>query len=323
MPVGWRHASEFTCRSPIGKTLGDMRWNWTGSGTLSIKIALDSIVSGRPARHSERASGNSKSSWTHFYSKSIPKDRTNHRLIADWRILQSAMTDDPVLHGIRAIVFDAVGTVIHPLPPAPVLYAEVGRRFGSNRIAAEIAPRFIAAFARAEAIDYANGLRTGETREIERWRRIVGQVLDDVRDQDACFLELFEHFSRPEAWRCDPDAAATIETLAQRGYALGMASNYDQRLRSVVAGLPALRPLQHLIISSEVGWRKPAPQFFLAVCRAFDLIPERILYVGDDLANDFEGARAAGLRSVLLDPKGKHQGHEPPPIRALRELAAS
>src|SRR5438105_813395 len=75
-----------------------------------------------------------------------------------------------MLHGIRAIVFDAVGTMIHPMPPAPVLYAEVGRRLGSKRIAAQIAPRFIAAFAREEAIDHANGLRTSETREIERGR---------------------------------------------------------------------------------------------------------------------------------------------------------
>src|SRR5207245_9118818 len=127
---------------------------------------------------------------------------------------------------------------------------------------ARITPRFIAAFAREEAIDYANRLRTSETREIERWRRIVGQVLDDVTDSDSCFRELFEHFSRPESWRCDPDAAATINILARHGYALGMASNYDQRLRSVVAGLTALRPLQHLVISSAVGWRKPATQFF-------------------------------------------------------------
>ena len=94
--------------------------------------------------------------------------------------------------------------------------------------------------------------------------------MDDVTDVDGCFRELFEHFSHPEAWRCDPEAAATIETLRRRGYALGMASNYDQRLRSVAAGLPPLRPLQHLVISSEVGWRKPAAQFFQAVRQAFD-----------------------------------------------------
>ena len=226
-----------------------------------------------------------------------------------------------LLHGVGAIVFDAVGTIIHPNPPAPALYAEVGRRFGSKRIASEIASRFLAAFAREDAIDHANHLQTSETREIERWRRIVSQVLDDVTDPEACFRELFDHFSRPEAWRCDPDAGATIETLARHGYALGMASNYDGRLRSVVAGFTALGPLQHLVISSEVGWRKPAPPFFHAIGQAFALPLEKILYVGDDLANDFEGARAAGLRSVLFDPKQKHPGYEPAPIGSLNELS--
>jgi putative hydrolase of the HAD superfamily len=232
------------------------------------------------------------------------------------------VTDHPQLYGIRAVVVDAVGTVIHPEPPAPVIYAEVGRRFGSKRTAAEIAPRFIAAFAREEVIDHANGLRTSEVREIERWRHIVGDVFNDVTDTDACFRELFEHFSRPEAWRCDPDAAATIEALARRGYAVGMASNYDRRLRSVVAGLGALKPLQSLVISSEVGWRKPAPQFFLAVCQALEVPAQGILYIGDDPVNDDDGARAAGLRALLFDPKGKHRDREHAPIQAWRDLAA-
>jgi putative hydrolase of the HAD superfamily len=228
-----------------------------------------------------------------------------------------------LLHGVGAVVFDAVGTIIHPNPPAPALYAEVGQRFGSKRSASEITPRFLAAFAYEDAIDHDNGLQTSETREIERWRRIVSQVLDDVTDPEACFRELFDHFSRPGAWRCDPDAAATLETLARQGYVLGMASNYDRRLRSVVAGLTALRPLQHLVISSEVGWRKPAPQFFHAIAQAFALPLEEILYVGDDLTNDFEGARAAGLRSVLLDAKGKHPNCKPASLRALCQLTAT
>jgi putative hydrolase of the HAD superfamily len=232
------------------------------------------------------------------------------------------VSENHLLHGVRAIVFDAVGTMIHPNPPAPVLYAEVGRRFGSKRTAREITPRFLAAFAHEEAIDYENDLETSETRERERWRRVVNYVLDDVTDPEACFRELFDHFSRPEAWRCDPDAAPTLETLAGRSYALGMASNYDRRLRSVLAGFRDLSPLQHLVISSEVGWRKPAPQFFHVIGKTFDLPLGSILYVGDDLTNDFEGARAAGLRAVLFDPKGKHPGSETSSIRALPELTA-
>jgi putative hydrolase of the HAD superfamily len=236
-------------------------------------------------------------------------------------LLGSSSMENRLLPGIQAVVFDAVGTVIHPQPPAPIVYAEAGLRFGSRRNANEILPRFIAAFGREEAIDHANGLRTSEVREMDRWRHIVAEVLDDIPDQDGCFRELFEHFSRPDAWRCDADAAATMESLARRGYALGMASNYDRRLRSVVAGLPALAPLQCLIISSEVGWRKPARQFFLALSQALNLPAQSILYVGDDLANDYEGARATGLRSVLFDPKGKHHSGGWVSIKKLSELA--
>jgi putative hydrolase of the HAD superfamily len=227
---------------------------------------------------------------------------------------------EPLLHGVRAVVFDAVGTVIHPRIRAPIVYAEVGRRFGSKRTAAEIASCFIAAFAREEAVDFAKGLQTSETREVERWRHVVAGALDDIDDKETCFQELFQHFSRPEAWFCETDARATIETLARRGYALGMASNYDRRLRSVVAGLPALRPLQHLLISSEIGWRKPAPQFFSAVCQAFALPAANILYVGDDPSNDYEGARAAGLHALLFDPQGKHLHRGAMAIKALGEL---
>jgi putative hydrolase of the HAD superfamily len=230
--------------------------------------------------------------------------------------------EQPLLKGVRAVVFDAVGTVIHPEPPAPIVYAETAHRLGSKRTLAEITAGFRAAFAREESIDHADGLRTSEAREVERWRKIVTGVLDDVTDANICFRELFDHFSRPEAWRCDADAAATLDFLAREGYVLGLASNYDRRLRSVVRGLPDLGRLQQLIISSEVGWRKPAANFFFALCQAIGSPAETILYVGDDPSNDYEGARAVGLRAALFDPHAKHLDRGFMRIGTLREMVA-
>jgi putative hydrolase of the HAD superfamily len=205
-----------------------------------------------------------------------------------------------LLQGVRAVVFDAVGTLLHPCPPAVEVYAQVGRRFGSRLTSAEIASRFRRALDHEERVDQAAAQQTSEGREWQRWRQIVASVFTDVANGDACFQELYEHFGRPTAWGCEPDTAATLEVLAQRGYALGLASNYDHRLRLVAAGLAELKPLQHLIISSEVGWRKPAPQFFTAVCHSLQLPANQILFLGDDLVNDYEGARAAGLQAVLF-----------------------
>jgi putative hydrolase of the HAD superfamily len=212
-----------------------------------------------------------------------------------------------LLQGVGAVVFDAVGTLIDPEPAAPQVYAEVGHRFGSRLTPSEIAPRFAAAFQREEAYDREQAWRTDEAREVDRWRHIVARVLEDVADADGCFQELFAHFARPEAWRCSMDAATTLETLARKGYLLAMASNYDQRLRSVTGGLPALRSIKHLVISSEVGWRKPSPRFFTTLCHRIGYRAEQILHVGDDAANDYEGARAVGMRACLLDLRKDHK----------------
>lgn len=204
--------------------------------------------------------------------------------------------------GVRAVVFDAVGTLIHPDPPASVVYADVGRRYGSRRSEEHIRRRFLKAFHEQEEIDRQKGWHTSEHRERERWRSIVSAALDDVDAADECLAELLAHFGRPSAWRCDSHVRSVFSSLATRGLALAIASNYDGRLRGAISELPGLAHVSHLAISSEIGWRKPAPEFFKAVCRQLGLTPQSVLHVGDDLQNDYNGARAAGLHAVLFAP---------------------
>jgi putative hydrolase of the HAD superfamily len=210
-----------------------------------------------------------------------------------------------MIESVRAIVFDAVGTLIHPDPPSVAVYEAVGRKYGSHLSAAVIARRFIAAFRDEEELDSRHGQQTNEARELERWRHIVQRTLDDISDPEACFCELFAHFSRPAAWQCTPGTEQMLTALAERGLVLGVASNYDRRLRYVASGLVALRPIEHLMISSEVGWRKPAAEFFRALERLVGFPGDKILFVGDDLTNDYEGALRAGLGALLFDPNGQ------------------
>ncbi len=219
--------------------------------------------------------------------------------------------------GVRAVFLDAVGTLLHPDPPPGLVYAAVGQRCGSRRNPATIPARFAGAFAHQERLDHATGLRTDEARELARWRAIVAEVLDDVTDAEACFRDLYAHFARPEAWRVDPEAGPTLKALAAHGYRLGLASNFDSRLRGIADALPELEPIRHLVISSEVGWRKPAPAFFRALCHQVELKPEEVLFVGDDMVNDYQGAMAEKLVPVLFDPRRR----EPTPIRRISRLS--
>ena len=104
------------------------------------------------------------------------------------------------------------------------------------------------------------------------------------------FGSCIAHFARPDAWAVHAEAGPTLAALAGHGCRIGLASNFDGRLRGVAAGLPELESVSTLIISSEVGWRKPAAAFFQAVGHAAGTTLEKIVFVGDDPVNDYDGA---------------------------------
>jgi putative hydrolase of the HAD superfamily len=224
------------------------------------------------------------------------------------------------LRGVRAIFFDAVGTLIHADPSAVQVYADAGRRFGSRHNQADIARRFQFAFQQEETIDRTLGLRTSEEREWHRWRAIVAHVLDDVHDSEGAFAFLHRYFAQPQAWKLNQEAVFVLRHLRASGCMLGMISNFDRRLREVAAGWPELAPLEHLIISSEVGWRKPAAEIFGELCRRTGLLPQQVLVVGDDPVNDYDGALASGLHGVLFDPTDKYETVAGGRVRQLCEL---
>jgi putative hydrolase of the HAD superfamily len=205
----------------------------------------------------------------------------------------------------KAVVFDAVGTLIFPSPGAPVVYAAHAADHDVTLRATDVRCRMIAAYAREEAIDRDAGWVTSEDREVTRWRRIVAASLPELSDPEACFRTLFEHFARPDAWEVNRDADQVFARLAARGIPVGLASNYDSRLLRVVAGKPELAPVAgRVVISSLVGRRKPSGVFFQEVVRTFAVEPGQVVFVGDDYGNDYTGATEAGLRAVLLNERG-------------------
>jgi putative hydrolase of the HAD superfamily len=212
------------------------------------------------------------------------------------------MDSHPAWSGIRGIVLDAVGTLIMPVPSVAEAYTAAARRQGIALEPLEVRARFERHFVSGD-VHAANGeLSTDEATERRRWRQIVGRVLPEVSDPDRAFGELWDHFGRPDSWRPYPDAGPALRALAQQGIAVCIGSNFDGRLRGVVEGLSELKPwVNSLVISSEVGFRKPHPQFFYVACLHLGLPPSRVLCVGDDMENDVRGAVRAGLSGLLLD----------------------
>jgi putative hydrolase of the HAD superfamily len=233
------------------------------------------------------------------------------------------MSKQPNWDLIAGIVLDAVGTLIKPVPSVAEAYAEAARRQGVMLERDVVKARFNLHFQSDEVRGDRGIHSTDEATEIWRWRRIVSKVLPEVADPQKAFDELWDHFRSPDSWRCFSDVVPALRAIHEAGIAVCVGSNFDGRLREVVMGLPELAwAVDALVISSEVGFRKPHPAFFQAVCDRLGLLPRQVLCVGDDIENDVHGAMRAGLSAMLLD-RGIESSHDLPHVSNLMALLDS
>jgi putative hydrolase of the HAD superfamily len=205
----------------------------------------------------------------------------------------------------RAVLFDAAGTLIDPREPIGDTYARIAEKYGAAISAWRLDDAFARVWRAAPAMVYP-GLPGDASSRSERdaWRAIVRQTFlaadSAIRpsDFDACFEELFAHFATGSAWRERPGAREVLAALREADVATGVISNFDRRLRGILADLE-LAPLLDLIwLPSDAGVAKPDPAIFTSALSALGVTAERALFVGNDAERDLEAARAAGLRPV-------------------------
>lgn len=124
-------------------------------------------------------------------------------------------------------------------------------------------------------------------------------VSESALDQAA--RRVMELQIAPSSYRVYPDARPALEELRRRGLRLGIISNFAWRLPDLVAGLGLADRFELILTSARAGYRKPRPEIFEQALVRAGVAPDRALYVGDDPECDEAGARAVGIRSLLID----------------------
>ena len=129
-----------------------------------------------------------------------------------------------VPESVRAIFFDAVGTLLFPEPSAIEVYRAAAARRGLLLSSDEIRSRFIAAYQAEEATDQSANWITSEPREEMRWRRIVGTTLEG-RCRSRCVLSRTIRTFRPTSSvarqsGCGVRARTTARTQSGSGHRL-------------------------------------------------------------------------------------------------------
>ncbi|WP_052807452.1 HAD family hydrolase [Risungbinella massiliensis] len=92
-----------------------------------------------------------------------------------------------------------------------------------------------------------------------------------------------------------------IQELKERGYRLGVISNWDGTLQKVLIDLGIVHYFDVIVDSDWIGVRKPSPFIFQHAIAQLGLPPRQILHIGDSYHADFLGAQRSGMRALLLD----------------------
>ena len=199
---------------------------------------------------------------------------------------------------VGVVVFDVVGTLIEPSPSVAHAYHRAAARHGVASDPDEIRRRFQAAWRRQELADAAAvpAFATSRDRELQRWRAIVEDVFDGAPASGAIFADLWDHFGEVGAWRPLERGRDLVRRAVDAGVTVALASNFDERLLAIAGQMEPLSWVDHVFASSEIGWRKPAPEFFRWIERRLGSGPEEIMLVGDDPTLDLAAARRVGWR---------------------------
>jgi len=209
---------------------------------------------------------------------------------------------------IKAVFFDAAGTLFETREPVGETYAQMARAYGVDASAEAVEAGFRRSFRDASPLAFGPGLNSNELRGRERewWHALVAKTFAGIgqfADFEAYFSSLFDFFADPANWVADPEALPTLKTLRERGLTVGVISNFDHRVYRILKGLGLGRWFDSVTISSEAGFAKPSARLFEAALERHRLAPHEALHVGDSAHLDLAGASAAGLAAVLLNRK--------------------
>jgi putative hydrolase of the HAD superfamily len=228
---------------------------------------------------------------------------------------------------IRGVFFDAADTLFHVNGSVAEIYLQQAMQFGFQRTPdslASIKQAFARAFRDAPSPIFS-ATEPAQIKQSERlwWFDIVHNVFYRVgmfERFDDFFDRVFEVFEDPGSWKLFPDTVPTLTRLREQQIELGIISNFDSRLFTVLRGLGIAEAFATVTISSLAHAAKPSPKIFQLALEKHALDPEEAMYVGDSLRDDVEGATKAGLRAILLDRHSQHAGTGVQTIRTLEEL---
>jgi len=220
--------------------------------------------------------------------------------------------------GLDTVLIDAFGTLLRLEPPGPRLAAGLERRLGRQVPEAAATEAFAAEI--AYYIDHH--LEGRDARSLAELRGRCAEVVRlSLELGEETHTAVREAMLEAIAFEAYPEAAAALAELRAGGIRLVAASNWDCSLAEVLDDVGLCEALDAVVPSALVGASKPDARLFAAALETVGAQASRSIHVGDSAEHDVAGARAAGLRAVLVARGGTRPvAAEVPVVCSLAEL---
>jgi len=207
---------------------------------------------------------------------------------------------------LRAVVFDVDFTLARPGPALdPSGYVELGRSFGLSLDPARYPEARDAALATLSLPD-------DHVHDDEVWVAFTQQIVVGMGAEEGaarrCAEEMTRAWERADNFLLYDDAIPALARLRAAGLKLGLVTNASRDLEAFIVhhGLD----VDAGVVSRDHGFTKPSPSIFAAVLELLGVDAEEAAMVGDSLRDDVEGARALGMRGILVDREDRYPGVE-------------
>ena len=229
------------------------------------------------------------------------------------------------------VLFDAGETLLRPEPSFPELIVKLLEDRGltvPNRDPDWINSALASVFRAMDdlLIGKREQFSTSSERSRRFWTTLYRRLLGDlgvVDDGDGHAEYLYDEFSKPEHYALFPDAMPALRALAASGYTLGIVSNFEAWLVTLLERLDVLPLMSVVVVSGTEGIEKPDPEIFRRALERLGTSQERAVYVGDNPRIDCEAALALGMGAVLVDRRGVHPGFSAASVvRSLEQVPA-
>ena len=205
----------------------------------------------------------------------------------------------------KVVFFDAVGTLFGVVGSVGLQYATIAKRHGVIATADNLDKSFYAAFKRSDSLAFPGAAAIDiPNLEYKWWKEVTRASFEGAPmfdDFDAFFADLFAYFASGEPWVIYPETIQTLDFFRESGIAIGVISNFDSRLYSVLRSLSLDHYFQSVTISTEVGAAKPNGKIFTIALAKHNCMAGEAWHVGDSLKEDYQAATAMGLRGILVD----------------------